>query len=310
VKGNREKVMQMKNKIIKIISIILAVVFVISLICANQLSPKSSTDGSIVMQINKVLYHNEVMVSLTKLQENLNRTMAIEIKALKDQKKPSLLFLLMAVSFIYGIFHAMGPGHGKSIISSWIISQQRRLADVLFISVSAAAFHALSAALVVGGTYVILNKFAALSTQKLNLYLEIAAAILVISIGLSMIIRLIYGKCTKTRSTQEQTTTTKLWRKPLVVALSIGIVPCPVTSVILIFCLTLGLIWQGILLVISFAIGMGMSLVAISLLVWSLKEKLTSKKLSVFKYAVTNVFPVIGGVFLVFLGSTILSSLL
>lgn len=298
----------MKNKIILII---LTCVFVIGLIYANQLPLKSSTDGSTYMlQINKVLHHNELIISLTKLQENLNRTMAIEIKTLQEQKQSSLLFLLMAISFIYGIFHAMGPGHGKSVISSWIISQQRSLADVLFVSVFAAAFHALSAALIVGGTYVILGKFAAVSTQKLNAYLEIAAAILVISIGVGMIIRLIYCKLTKTISPHEQTVSTKLWRKPLVVALSIGIVPCPVTSVILIFCLTLGLIWQGILLVISFAVGMGICLVAISLLVWSLKEKITNKKMSIFQYVVTNVFPVMGGTFLIFIGSTILYSLL
>ncbi len=299
--------MPVKNKVILLI---LACVFVIILIYANQPAPKNAAEGNIVTQINQAWHHNELLTSLTKLQENLNRTMAIEIKALKDQKKPNLLFWLMAISFIYGIFHALGPGHGKSIISSWIIARQRRLADVLFIAVSAAVFHALSAALIVGGTYVILNKFAALSTQKLNTYLEIAAAILVISIGLSMILRLIYSKLAKTKSTQEQAFTANIWKKPLVVALSIGLVPCPVTSVILIFCLTLGLIWQGILLVISFAIGMGISLVAISLLVWTLKEKITSKKLFIFEYVVTNVFPVMGGIFLVFLGSTILSSLL
>lgn len=298
--------MQMKNKIILIT---LACIFVISLIFVNQ-PPKHSTDGNILMQINKGLYHNELIVSLTKLQEKLNRTMAIEIKALKDQQNQSLLFGLMTISFVYGIFHAMGPGHGKSIISSWIISKQRRLADVMFTSVLAAVFHALSAALIVGGTYVILDKFAAVSTQKLNSYLEIAAAILVISIGISMIIRLIYNKWTKTGSTPEQISSSHLLRNPFIVALSIGIVPCPVTSVILIFCLTLGLIWQGILLVISFAVGMGLTLVTISLLVWSLKEKATYKTLSVFQYFVINVFPAMGGIFLVLIGSTILYSAL
>jgi len=262
-------------------------------------------------QVSDLLQHNALIVNLTKLQQNLNKNIAFKIKELKEQQSPLLLFSLLAIAFIYGIFHAIGPGHGKSIISSWIISQQRSLNDVLFISVFAAAFHALSAALIVGGTYLIMGKFAAVSTQKLNAYLQIAAAILVIGIGLGMMIRLVIGRFTKNSSSLVQATPTAMPPgKPLLVAFSIGVVPCPVTSVILIFCLTLGLIWQGILLVISFAVGMGVSLVAVSLLVWSLKEKITNKNLSIVQYVVTSILPVMGGLFLILIGSTILYSLL
>jgi hypothetical protein len=39
---------------------------------------------------------------------------------------------LMGVSFIYGIFHAAGPGHGKAVTSSYLLANQemwRRLSD-------------------------------------------------------------------------------------------------------------------------------------------------------------------------------------
>jgi nickel/cobalt transporter (NicO) family protein len=159
-------------------------------------SPAPASDPSVVPslvenishQASDLLQHNALNVNLTKLQQNLNENIAIKIKELKEQQRPLLLFSLLMLAFIYGVFHGMGPGHGKSIISSWIISQQRSLKDVLFISIFATAFHALSAALIVGGTYVIMEKFAAVSTQKLNTYLQIAAAILVIIIGLGMIL--------------------------------------------------------------------------------------------------------------------------
>ena len=205
-----------------------------------------------------------------------------------------LLFPLMVMAFIYGIVHAIGPGHGKSIISSWIIAQQRNLSTVIFVSGFAAAAHALSATLIVGGTYVLLGKFVTVSTQKLNAYLQIVAAILIIGIGLAMLIRLFHGRFSKNRSDLRQESP-RLWGSPFVVALSIGVVPCPVTSVVLIFCLTLGLIWQGLLLVLSFAAGMGVSLVTIAFLVWSFKERITPKKLSRFHYVVTYAFPAVGG---------------
>jgi ABC-type nickel/cobalt efflux system permease component RcnA len=264
---------------------------------------------TISQQVSDVFQHNALLVQLTKLQQGLNKDIAMKIKELKQQQDPLLLISLMVMSFIYGIVHAIGPGHGKSIISSWIIAQQRKLSTVIFVSGLAAATHALSATLIVGGTYVLLGKFVTVSTQKLNAYLQIAAAILVTGIGLAMLIRLVYGRLSKNRSDLKQASP-RLWGRPSVVALSIGLVPCPVTSVVLIFCLTLGLIWQGLLLVLSFAAGMGVSLVAIAFLVWSLKEKITPKKLSGFHYVATQIFPAVGGIFLVAIGSTILYSLL
>lgn len=261
-------------------------------------------------QVSDIFQPEALLVKLTKLQQKLNKDIAIKIKELKQHQNPLLLFPLLVISFVYGIFHALGPGHGKSIITSWIITQQRSVGTVLFVSLFAAASHALSAGMLVSGTYIVLGKFAAISTQKLNAYLQIAAALLVIGIGLSMLIRLICGSSTKDSSLLKQSSSSPFWESPFAVALSIGIVPCPVTSVILIFCLTLGLFWQGIVLVISFAAGMGVSLVTVAFLVWSLKEKITPNKLSGFYYIITRVLPVAGGIFLVVIGSIMLYSFL
>jgi nickel/cobalt exporter len=270
----------------------------------HPIEEKQSVEN-IVDEVSNLLLHNPLLLNLIKFQRSLNENLSTQIKELKDQHNSSLLFSILTIAFIYGIFHALGPGHGKSVISSWIIGQERSLGEVLFISILAAAFHALSAALIVGGTYMILGKFAAVSIQKLNDDLQVVAAILLVVIGFSMIIRLIRDKLAKKKSQLKQKTII-LWKNPLFVAFSIGIVPCPVTSVILIFCLSLGLIWQGVLLVISFAIGMGVSLVVVALLVWSLKEKIANQKLAAFQFAVTNILPIMGGVFLVFMGSIIL----
>ncbi|GBG55864.1 hypothetical protein SPFL3102_02803 [Sporomusaceae bacterium FL31] len=298
---------------LRITAILLIVLFIYCLAIANsslfsQAEAKTLVD-TLSQQVSHIFQHNALLVQLTKLQQNLNKEIATKIKQLKQQQDPLLLFSLLAISFIYGIFHAIGPGHGKSIISSWIIAQQRKLSTVVFVAGLAAAAHALSATLIVGGTYILLGKFVTVNSQKLNAYLQIAAAILVIGIGLSMLLRLLHGSFSKNRSDLRQASP-KLWGKPSVVALSIGVVPCPVTSVVLIFCLTLGLIWQGILIVLSFAAGMGVSLIAVASLVWSLKEKITPKKLSEFHYGLTHVFLAAGGIFLVAIGSAILYSLL
>lgn len=299
---------------LRIASIFIMVLFIycLAIVTPPLVSRAEATPlvDTISQQVSHIFQHNLLLVKLTKLQQSLNKDIATKIKELKQQQDPLLLFSLLSISFIYGIFHAIGPGHGKSIISSWIIAQQRKLSTVIYVSGLAAASHALSATLMVGGTYVLLGKFVTANSQKLNAYLQIAAAILVIGIGLAMLLRLFHSKLSKNRPGPGQASP-RLWGSPSVVALSIGVVPCPVTSVVLIFCLTLGLIWQGILIVLSFAAGMGVSLIVVASLVWSLKEKrLTPKKLSGFHYVVTHVFPAVGGIFLVAIGSAILYSLL
>jgi|GEM_PF-1923661 len=304
----------MKRKIIAVFIICLCINGLVSADSQQALNHREDKQAtsSIVGQVINVLHHNELLTSLTKIQENLNRDLAKEIKALKEQKSLGVLSSLLALTFIYGMLHAMGPGHGKSVMSSWIVARQRRLRDVVFVGITAAASHALSAAFIIGAAYVILGKFATLSTQQLNMYLQIGATVLVIVIGLGMIIRWLRSKFAEKKDELSSPTASVdvLGEKPMLIALSIGMIPCPVASVILIFCLTMGLIWQGILLVLSFAIGMVVTLVAVSYFVWSVKEKIASRKLAAIQYVFTNILPAVGGIVLVVLGSTLLYSLL
>ena len=265
---------------------------------------------TVSQQLSNLFQHNAVYGKLTKLQQSFNKDIAWKIKDLKQRQDPLLLLYLSLLAFIYGIFHALGPGHGKSVISSWIIAQPQRLGTVLAVSLAAAAAHALSATLMVAGTYVLLGKLAAVSTQRLNAYLQITAALLVIGIGVTMLIRLLYNNSFATTSSEQKQILPGMWGKPAVIALSVGVVPCPVTSVILIFCLTLGLAWQGILLVLSFAAGMGATLAGVAGLVWLLQERIILRPQSVFHTLFAKVLPLSGGIFLVTIGLVLLNSLL
>jgi High-affinity nickel-transport protein len=49
-------------------------------------------------------------------QKEFYRSMTGALKAMRDDG--SKAWLLVGLSFAYGIFHAAGPGHGKAVISS------------------------------------------------------------------------------------------------------------------------------------------------------------------------------------------------
>ena len=44
------------------------------------------------------------------------------MKAMRDDG--GKLWLIVGLSFAYGIFHAAGPGHGKAVISSYMLANE------------------------------------------------------------------------------------------------------------------------------------------------------------------------------------------
>jgi nickel/cobalt transporter (NicO) family protein len=57
-------------------------------------------------------------------QSEFYREISATIRAAKSDG--SAVWTLLAISFAYGIFHAAGPGHGKAVISSYLVAPTRR----------------------------------------------------------------------------------------------------------------------------------------------------------------------------------------
>ena len=58
---------------------------------------------------------------------------------------------VVGFSFLYGIFHAAGPGHGKAVISAYLIGHDSRVKRGIAPAFAAALVQGLSAVLLVGG---------------------------------------------------------------------------------------------------------------------------------------------------------------
>jgi ABC-type nickel/cobalt efflux system permease component RcnA len=62
----------------------------------------------------------------------------------------SAVWTLLAISFAYGIFHAAGPGHGKAVISSYLVANGETAKRGIVLSFASALLQALVAVLIVG----------------------------------------------------------------------------------------------------------------------------------------------------------------
>src|SRR5436853_2472118 len=88
-------------------------------------------------------------------QAEFYRELSGLIKAAKSDG--SAVFGLLGLSFAYGIFHAAGPGHGKAVISSYLIANQETWRRGIVLSFASALLQALVAVIVVAVCAWLLN---------------------------------------------------------------------------------------------------------------------------------------------------------
>ncbi|MGH6866939.1 MAG: hypothetical protein ACREDO_12415 [Methyloceanibacter sp.] len=70
----------------------------------------------------------------------MQRQLAGAVKGLKSGNALAAGLLLAGLSFVYGVVHAVGPGHGKAMISSYVIANEETVRRGILISFLAAAF--------------------------------------------------------------------------------------------------------------------------------------------------------------------------
>ena len=98
----------------------------------------------------------------------------------------SAIWSLVGLSFLYGIFHAAGPGHGKAVISSYIVANDETWTRGVILSFASALLQALVAVVVVGIAAVLLSASAATMGRAVNA-IEIVSYSLIIVIGLRLL---------------------------------------------------------------------------------------------------------------------------
>jgi nickel/cobalt transporter (NicO) family protein len=81
-------------------------------------------------------------------QSEFYREMSATIRAAKSDG--SAVWTLLAISFAYGIFHAAGPGHGKAVISSYLVANRETARRGIVLSFASALMQSLVAVVIVG----------------------------------------------------------------------------------------------------------------------------------------------------------------
>jgi nickel/cobalt exporter len=92
------------------------------------------------------------------------------------------LWGLFGLSFAYGIFHAAGPGHGKAVISSYMVANEETWRRGVVLSFASAMLQALVAVLVVGIAAALIGATARMMGETVR-WIEIVSYALIAALG-------------------------------------------------------------------------------------------------------------------------------
>lgn len=123
---------------------------------------------------------------INQYQQGFYRSLTGALKAMREDD--GALWGLIGLSFAYGVFHAAGPGHGKAVISSYMIANEVQLRRGIVISFLSAMLQGVAAVALVGTAYVALRGTGITLTAATQV-MEIASFALVALFGAWLLVR-------------------------------------------------------------------------------------------------------------------------
>jgi nickel/cobalt transporter (NicO) family protein len=211
-------------------------------------------------------------------------TTALRDMVIGDSTKAA--WWLMGISFLYGIFHAAGPGHGKAVVTSWILATDNDLKRGLVIAAMSAFIQALTAIVAVS-VLLFVFQMGASAVKSAASHLEVASYGMIALLGLYVIWTALRGHahqhthdhahrhddhhhvhdehCGHAHVPEPQQLRGE-WSltKAFGLALSVGIRPCSGALLVLVAANTFGLYWAGVLSTLAMGLGVFLTISAIA----------------------------------------------
>jgi nickel/cobalt exporter len=210
--------------------------------------------------------------------------------AMRDLRETGTAFwTLMGVGFAYGVFHAAGPGHGKAVISAYLVADERALRRGIGLCFAAALLQAVVAIVMIAVAIFVLSMTAP-GIDRLTGRIETASFAVVAALGLFLTWRkaghfldlvsarrgagpVVGASCDHVHlPPPEQFMRLRRWREYAGVVFAAGLRPCAGALILLVFATSQGLIGAGIAAVFAMALGTAITTSIIALSAVFMKE--------------------------------------
>lgn len=193
-------------------------------------------------------------------QSALHRRLGELMNAWSDTSNPAIAWAAVAAAFLYGILHAVGPGHRKTIVFSLYLAREAPVWEPAVTGLLLAFIHGGTSILILlavrGMSGSVSSRAGGITAWMEGIaYLVLVAVALFLSLG--AVRSLVTGRHVHGRG-----------KASLGTIILTGAYPCPGAILVLVLAVSLGSIGLGILAVLAMSAGMGIPIVAAAYLAW------------------------------------------
>jgi ABC-type nickel/cobalt efflux system permease component RcnA len=226
-----------------------------------------------------------------------DRTSDSGFSSLIHQGELSALVILgsLGIAFFWGLVHALSPGHGKAIITAYLVGQRGTPRHAAYLGAIVTVTHTIGV-FALGAVTLLLSEF--IVPDQLYPWLNLVSAILVVAIGASVFLARFRGRRTLMAHahhhharghdhghdhsgehghshghvhshggrTLSHVPDQPGWRGLLAVGVSGGLIPCPSALVVLLAAISLHRVAFGLLLIVAFSMGLALTITGVGLL--------------------------------------------
>jgi nickel/cobalt transporter (NicO) family protein len=197
----------------------------------------------------------------------------------------------LAVALFWGAAHALSPGHGKAIITAYLIGQRGTPRHALLLGLIVTVTHTIGV-FALGLVTLLLSRF--IVPEQLYPWLNLVSGLLVIAIGASVL-----RARWRHRRHHHHHEHELGGRSLLAVGVSGGLLPCPSALVVLLAAISLHRVGFGLLLIVAFSAGLALTITGIGLV--AVLARSTFRRLS-FGGAALSVLPTLSALVIVAAG--------
>ena len=220
-----------------------------------------------VVSIPYPVFIQKMLRKIAPLQHRLNKALVAFTREIKETRSKKSLSIVIVIAFIYGVIHALGPGHGKTITWSYFLSKQAHIKKGIIVGNAIAFLHAGSALIIVLSLQFVARQAALTSFEEVSRTVQLVSYALIAMIGLFLLIQT-YRNLRRKKDHPENSLSYE-GAKPqnmIPVAIAVGMIPCPGAVIILLFSSAMGVLKLGVLLTLMMALGMGVTISSVAVL--------------------------------------------
>jgi nickel/cobalt transporter (NicO) family protein len=178
----------------------------------------------------------------------------------------------LALALFWGAAHALSPGHGKTIVSAYLVGSRGTPWHAALLGLITTATHT-AGVFALGGVTLLLSQW--IVPDRLYPWLDLSAGLLVVGVGAAVLAgRARHARAHSLGHSHEHHAHEH--RSLLAVGISGGLLPCPSALVVLLAAISLHRLAFGLVLIVAFSLGLALAITGVGLLAVLARRRFSS----------------------------------